>query len=63
MPNKIVVHAPDLAENPTIPLLKGKGLTNGKPTAYVCLNYTCRRPVTSAADLARQLEDDMSKEP
>ena len=62
LPNKIVVHAPDLVEKPTIPLLKGKGLTNGKPTAYVCLNYTCRRPVTSAADLARQLDGTTPKE-
>jgi hypothetical protein len=29
---------------------------DGKPTAYVCENFACKLPVTSAADLARLLE-------
>ncbi len=38
-----------------IPLLDGRELMNGVPTAYVCENYTCRRPVTAAGDLAAEL--------
>ncbi|MEA2461487.1 MAG: uncharacterized protein QOH90_1664 [Actinomycetota bacterium] len=38
-----------------IPLLQGRA-SNGTATAYVCTNGTCRLPVTSAADLAAQLD-------
>ncbi|HEX9032014.1 MAG TPA: thioredoxin domain-containing protein [Streptosporangiaceae bacterium] len=34
-----------------IPLLAGRGLVNGLPAAYVCRNFSCRLPVTSADDL------------
>ncbi|NQV27282.1 MAG: thioredoxin domain-containing protein, partial [Rhodopirellula sp.] len=37
------------------PLLIGRAQINGKPTAYVCENYACNLPVTSAAELADQL--------
>ena len=36
-------------------LLEGKGMTDGKPTAYVCENYACQLPVTDAESLAAQL--------
>jgi uncharacterized protein YyaL (SSP411 family) len=38
-----------------IPLLKDRPLVEGKPTAYVCENYVCKQPVTTPADLERQL--------
>jgi hypothetical protein len=38
------------------PLLAGRGERDGQPTAYVCEHYACRRPVTSAAELANQLD-------
>jgi hypothetical protein len=28
----------------------------GAPTAYVCRNFTCRQPVTTADALQRELE-------
>ncbi|MGN6681090.1 MAG: N-acylglucosamine 2-epimerase, partial [Streptosporangiaceae bacterium] len=38
-----------------IPLLAGRGLVQGKPAAYVCRNFTCRLPVTSADELLATL--------
>jgi len=38
-----------------IPFLKNKNLINGKPTVYVCQDYTCKTPVTSSEHLAEQL--------
>ena len=38
-----------------LPLLEGKTPVQ-TPTAYVCRNGSCRRPVTTAADLERQVE-------
>jgi uncharacterized protein YyaL (SSP411 family) len=38
-----------------IPLLAGRKLVNGKAAAYVCENFACRRPATTAKELIRQL--------
>jgi len=57
-PNKVLALAPspDSPVAARIPLLRDKSLKDGRPTAYVCRNYTCQAPVTSAADLVRQLD-------
>jgi uncharacterized protein YyaL (SSP411 family) len=39
------------------PFVKGEGLVGGKPAAYVCSNFACKAPVTTAADLARLLDE------
>jgi hypothetical protein len=38
-----------------IPFVGAMAMRNGRPTAYVCRNFTCREPVTSADALASQL--------
>ncbi|MGZ5370874.1 thioredoxin domain-containing protein [Aeromicrobium sp.] len=38
-----------------IPLFELRGLVDGKPTAYVCKGFVCRRPVTSSDELAQIL--------
>jgi uncharacterized protein YyaL (SSP411 family) len=38
-----------------IPLLAGRGLVQDQPAAYVCRNFTCRLPVTSANELLAAL--------
>jgi uncharacterized protein len=35
----------------TVPLLRDRGLVEGKSAAYVCQNFVCRQPVTEPADL------------
>ncbi|MEC8671266.1 MAG: thioredoxin domain-containing protein [Candidatus Thermoplasmatota archaeon] len=39
-----------------IPLLKGKGPLEGKSTAYICKNYSCKEPVTDDKSLKSQLK-------
>jgi uncharacterized protein YyaL (SSP411 family) len=64
LPNKVVVGAeppPDDGSREAaplhaeFPLLQGRGMVDGKPTAYVCRNYACQLPVTDPEDLAAQL--------
>ena len=57
LPNRVVVGARNeqAAAEASLPLLEGRGMVNGKPTAYVCENYVCQLPVTSPEALAAQL--------
>jgi hypothetical protein len=53
----LVVIPPDAPlSNETWPLLAGRPLLEGKPTAYVCRNRLCELPVDSPAALAAQLD-------
>ena len=56
--NRVVVGASgqDSAAASGLPLLEGRGMVDGKPTAYVCENYACQLPVTDAESLAAQLD-------
>ncbi len=46
--------APDASAE--VALMAGRSLRNGKATAYVCRQFTCEAPVTTAAELQAQLD-------
>ncbi len=58
LPNKVVTgydpSRPEGAED--MPLLEGRYMVHGKPSAYVCQNYACLTPATEAGALAEQLD-------
>ena len=57
LPNKVLqLAAPGTALADISPLLQGKTEIDGKATAYVCQNFTCSAPVTSARELRALLK-------
>ena len=56
LPNKVVVGSPVDGTELNLPLLEGRGMLDGQPTAYVCQNYACQLPVTDAEALEMQLQ-------
>jgi uncharacterized protein YyaL (SSP411 family) len=63
LPNKVLVGCePGDNSGPRIPLLEGRSMVNGHPTAYVCERYSCQRPVNTPEALARELEPAESQE-
>jgi uncharacterized protein YyaL (SSP411 family) len=57
LPNKVVAPATigDAEAVQALPLLQNRPLLEGKATAFVCQNYTCRHPVTEPQSLETQL--------
>ena len=50
-PNIVVAHAhDDVVEHESIPLLNARKQVDGMTTVYVCRNFACQLPVTSAAE-------------
>jgi len=49
IPNAIVVQSEN-HEGDALPLLEGRQMIEGKPTAYVCENFVCQRPVTTVEE-------------
>ena len=55
-PNLITAWSASAVLGPaTIPLLSDRGLQEGKTTVYVCRNFACRTPVTTAEEAAHLL--------
>ena len=52
-----VVVVTDGSGESRVPLLAGKSLQDGKPTAYVCHNFACKLPTTDPAQFAGQLRE------
>ncbi|HWB57346.1 MAG TPA: hypothetical protein VG479_10465, partial [Gaiellaceae bacterium] len=52
-PNTVFAFSPGPTD--AVPLLAGKTLVSGEPTAYVCESFACRQPVTAVADLEAAL--------
>ncbi|GHC66969.1 thioredoxin domain-containing protein [Streptomyces cinnamoneus] len=50
----VAVGEPDSGE---VALLRGRGLVDGRPAAYVCRNFTCAAPVDDPRALAARLAD------
>jgi len=57
-PNVITAWASgDVAEHETIPLLSHRLMRGGRATVYVCRDFACQLPVTSAAETAALLAE------
>ena len=60
-PNKIVVFRPEGPGQPDIdgisPLLRSRSCINGRATAYVCSNFTCRLPATDPEQMMALLPE------
>jgi hypothetical protein len=57
LPNKILVKASDseAMSRQSLPLLQGRTTQRDVATAYVCENFACQQPVTTAEELRSQL--------
>lgn len=56
-PTLVAAHAPDSVDGEhAIPLLSYRTMQQGQPTAYVCRNFVCQLPVTTADALRAQLD-------
>ena len=59
MPNKVIAFTrsgvTDDELSGMIPPIKDKVAVLGKPTVYICENYTCKAPITNLEDLRRAL--------
>ncbi|MBI3457660.1 MAG: thioredoxin domain-containing protein [Candidatus Rokubacteria bacterium] len=55
LPTRIVAGAAE-GDADGLPLLEGKMVRSGRPTAYVCERYACQAPTTEPAELGRQLD-------
>jgi uncharacterized protein YyaL (SSP411 family) len=58
VPNRVLAACdgrPRADDEALVPLIAEKTALDGKPTAYVCEQRTCKRPTTDPAELARQL--------
>ena len=56
LPNKVVVLAENAEDSSElIPLLQDRKMIDNQPTAYICENFVCQKPVTTLDELKRQI--------
>jgi len=57
LPNRVIAQstASDQRARSLVPLLRDRSARQGLATAYVCENYACQQPVTTAEELASQI--------
>ena len=57
-PNKVVAFTGKNKADKEIPIsyLKGKIAIGGKPSVYICRNYTCKKPLTEPAEVRSALQ-------
>ncbi len=52
LPNAVTAHSQVPEDQAAvIPLFAGREVVDGRPTAYVCANFVCQRPVTTVAEI------------
>jgi hypothetical protein len=54
-PHRVLAVRDPGQEGPTVPLLQDRPRVDGQATAYVCVDFTCRRPVTDPEALQELL--------
>jgi uncharacterized protein YyaL (SSP411 family) len=59
-PHAVVALSPFPPDPASPPLLFDRPLLEGRPTAYVCRNFVCFRPVNAPEDLLAQLAGETS---
>ncbi len=57
LPNRIVATGSP-GHPSSLPLLKDRSVVSGKPTLYICRNYTCRQPINDPGSVEEALQTD-----
>ena len=65
LPNKVLVLRPDGEEGRRLsalaPYTEALCAVDGRPAAYICEQYTCKRPLTDPADLQPELTSRLTR--
>jgi uncharacterized protein YyaL (SSP411 family) len=58
LPNTVVAHsAAPASDASSVPLFSEREAVDGRPTAYVCENFVCQRPVNTVSELRTLIAD------
>jgi uncharacterized protein YyaL (SSP411 family) len=60
LPNRVLVGGSP-GEIPALPILEGRDLEGGRPTAYVCRDFSCSLPLHDPESLVRELKAKSSE--
>jgi uncharacterized protein YyaL (SSP411 family) len=61
IPASVALESEPAPTEPATPLLEGRELVDGRPTAYVCEQFTCRLPVTTPEALRAELDAALAR--